>query len=58
MFGATEVSRWTAPDGRIGHAELELAGGRVRTPVQQLSPQQLRERVGDSYEITGEDGPG
>ncbi|MBL7259286.1 VOC family protein [Paractinoplanes lichenicola] len=26
VFGATEVQRWTADDGRIGHAELSLAG--------------------------------
>jgi PhnB protein len=26
VFGATESQRWTAPDGRIGHAELDLAG--------------------------------
>ena len=25
-FGAVEVERWTADDGRIGHAELTLAG--------------------------------
>jgi PhnB protein len=25
-FGAVEVQRWTADDGRIGHAELRLAG--------------------------------
>jgi PhnB protein len=25
-FGAIEVERWTADDGRIGHAELTLAG--------------------------------
>lgn len=27
IFGAVEVQRWTADDGRIGHAELTLAGG-------------------------------
>src|SRR4051794_38490735 len=27
VLGAAEVQRWTAPDGRIGHAELRLAGG-------------------------------
>jgi PhnB protein len=26
VFGAVERQRWTADDGRIGHAELELAG--------------------------------
>ncbi|MCO8270452.1 VOC family protein [Actinoplanes sp. TRM 88003] len=26
VFGAVEVQRWTADDGRIGHAELSLAG--------------------------------
>ncbi len=26
VFGAREVERWTAPDGRVGHAELELGG--------------------------------
>ncbi|MEU4427959.1 VOC family protein [Actinoplanes sp. NPDC024001] len=26
VFGAAETQRWTAPDGRIGHAELTLAG--------------------------------
>ncbi len=25
-FGAREVERWTGPDGRVGHAELELGG--------------------------------
>ena len=25
-FGAVETQRWTADDGRIGHAELTLAG--------------------------------
>jgi PhnB protein len=29
VFGATQVQRWTAPDGRIGHAELDLAGQRL-----------------------------
>lgn len=29
VFGAVQVQRWTAPDGRIGHAELELAGQRL-----------------------------
>jgi len=28
-LGAVEVERWTADDGRIGHAELDLAGNRV-----------------------------
>lgn len=124
VFGAAQVQRWTAPDGRIGHAELELAGQRlyvadehpeigvrgprtlggtavsfvlnvpdadatvaravdagaalerpvtmqefgvragwivdpfghrwnVQTPVEQVSMQQLRERVGGEYNITG-----
>lgn len=26
VFGAIEVQRWTADDGRIGHAELDLGG--------------------------------
>ena len=26
VFGAREVERWTGPDGRVGHAELELGG--------------------------------
>ncbi|WP_328471085.1 VOC family protein [Actinoplanes sp. NBC_00393] len=26
VFGATEVQRWAGDDGRIGHAELALAG--------------------------------
>jgi uncharacterized glyoxalase superfamily protein PhnB len=25
-FNAVEIQRWTADDGRIGHAELTLAG--------------------------------
>jgi uncharacterized glyoxalase superfamily protein PhnB len=29
VFGAVQVQRWTARDGRIGHAELELAGQRL-----------------------------
>jgi PhnB protein len=29
VFGAAEVQRWTGRDGRIGHAELELAGQRL-----------------------------
>jgi PhnB protein len=124
VFGAVQMQRWTAPDGRIGHAELELAGQRlyvadehpeigvrgpralggtavsfvltvpdadvtvaravdagatlerpvtvqeygaragwivdpfghrwnVQTPVEQMSLQRLRERVGDQYHITG-----
>ena len=124
VFGAAQVQRWTAPDGRIGHAELELAGQRlyvadehpeigvrgpralggtavsfvlsvpdadatvaravdagatlerpvtmqefgaragwivdpfghrwnVQTPVEQVSMQQLRDRVGGEYSITG-----
>jgi PhnB protein len=28
-FGAKETMRWTGPDGRIGHAEIEISG----TPV-------------------------
>jgi PhnB protein len=28
-FGATEIYRLLMPDGRIGHAELTLCGGRV-----------------------------
>lgn len=28
-FGAVETMRWTGPDGRIGHAEIEISG----TPV-------------------------
>jgi PhnB protein len=28
-LGATETERWTADDGRIGHAELDVAGNRV-----------------------------
>jgi PhnB protein len=28
-LGAVEVERWTADDGRIGHAELDLAGNHV-----------------------------
>jgi PhnB protein len=28
-LGATEIERWTADDGRIGHAELDIAGNRV-----------------------------
>ena len=123
VFGAQQVQRWTAPDGRIGHAELEFAGERlfladehaeigvlgphtlggtavsfvltvpdanatvaravdaaamierpvtmqdhgawagwivdpfghrwnVQTPVEQVSTEQLRERVGDEYTIT------
>jgi PhnB protein len=28
-FGATEVMRLTMPDGSIGHAEIDIAGGRV-----------------------------
>ena len=26
VLGAREVERWTGPDGRVGHAELELGG--------------------------------
>ncbi len=123
VFGAVEVQRWTADDGRIGHAELTLAGRplfladehpeigvrgplalggtavsfvldvpdadetvtnaveagatverpvtlqddgtrsgwivdrfghrwNLVTPVEQLSEQQLRDRVGDQYDIT------
>jgi PhnB protein len=29
VFGATETIRMTGEDGRIGHAELDLAGSRV-----------------------------
>jgi PhnB protein len=29
VFGATEHFRLTAPDGRIGHAEIEIAGSRL-----------------------------
>jgi len=29
VFGAVQVQRWTSADGRIGHAELELAGQRL-----------------------------
>jgi PhnB protein len=28
-FGATELMRLTMPDGTIGHAELEIAGGTI-----------------------------
>jgi PhnB protein len=28
-FGAKELMRWTGPDGRVGHAEIEISG----TPV-------------------------
>jgi PhnB protein len=28
-LGAVEVERWTADDGRIGHAELDIAGNPV-----------------------------
>jgi PhnB protein len=28
-FGAAEVERWTADDGRIGHAELDVQGNAV-----------------------------
>jgi len=28
-LGATEVERWTADDGRIGHAELDIDGSAV-----------------------------
>jgi PhnB protein len=28
-FGAKETMRWTGPDGRVGHAEIEISG----TPV-------------------------
>jgi PhnB protein len=28
-FGAVEVERWTADDGRIGHAELDVRGNAV-----------------------------
>jgi PhnB protein len=28
-FGAKELMRWTGPDGRVGHAEIEING----TPV-------------------------
>ncbi len=29
VFGAVEVQRWTADDGRIGHAELEFDGEKL-----------------------------
>jgi PhnB protein len=29
VFGGEEVERWTAPDGRIGHAEVRIAGHSV-----------------------------
>ena len=29
VFGETEHVRLTAPDGRIGHAEIEIAGSRL-----------------------------
>lgn len=28
-FGAVQTERWTGPDGRIGHAALDLAGQRL-----------------------------
>jgi PhnB protein len=28
-FGATEVMRFPGPDGKIGHAELKIAGGNI-----------------------------
>jgi PhnB protein len=28
-FGARERVRWPLPDGRIGHAEIELSGGQI-----------------------------
>jgi PhnB protein len=28
-FGATEVMRFPGPDGKIGHAELKIAGGHI-----------------------------
>ena len=28
-LGAAEVERWTADDGRIGHAELDVTGNRI-----------------------------
>jgi PhnB protein len=28
-FGATEIMRLTMPDGSIGHAEIDVAGGRI-----------------------------
>ncbi|WP_344174573.1 VOC family protein [Pilimelia columellifera] len=96
-FGAVEIQRWTADDGRIGHAELALAGEvlsvwdadatvakavgagagierpvtmradgarsgwivdpfghrwNVQTPGEHVSVEQLRDRVGDQYDIT------
>ncbi len=124
-FGAVEIQRWTADDGRIGHAELSVAGEplyladehpeigvrsprafggtavslvlsvpdadvtvaraleagatverpvtvqddgaragwivdpfghrwNLRTPVNQMPVDQLRDRVGDQYDITGQ----
>ena len=29
VFGAEEVERWTAPDGRVGHAEVRIRGHSV-----------------------------
>jgi len=29
VFGGEEVERWTAPDGRIGHAQVRIAGHAV-----------------------------
>ncbi len=28
-FGAKELMRWTGPDGRVGHAEIEISGSPV-----------------------------
>ena len=28
-FGATEVMRFPGPDGKVGHAELKIAGGNI-----------------------------
>jgi PhnB protein len=28
-FGASELTRFTAPDGKIGHAEIEIGGGHI-----------------------------
>jgi PhnB protein len=45
-FGAVETMRWTAPDGRIGHAEIEISGTPVfisdeHPEIEVLSPETL-----------------
>jgi catechol 2,3-dioxygenase-like lactoylglutathione lyase family enzyme len=46
-FGATEVMRMGAPDGKVGHAELQFGDSRVMLADEFPVPQDDRRLAGD-----------